>query len=89
MNDVFSIVTFPQLLVFVTLVLVMMVVWFMVNRASVRANDQIKLLQELVEQQHQQTLLLEQILYRQRGDRPEQDTDLIDTVNFKHVIPKR
>ncbi|MBX9335446.1 YebO family protein, partial [Serratia marcescens] len=30
-------------------------IWFLVNRASVRANEQIRLLQEIAEQQRQQT----------------------------------
>lgn len=33
-------------------------IWFLVNRASVRANEQIRLLQEIAEQQRQQTALL-------------------------------
>ncbi len=47
---------------FSLLVLVVgLVVWFFVNRASVKANEQIALLEALLEQQKRQTALLRRI----------------------------
>lgn len=50
-------------MVFIMLVaLFVALVWFFINRASVRANEQIRLLQEIVEQQRQQTALLKALV---------------------------
>lgn len=38
--------------------LLFVLVWFFISRASVRANEQVALLQEIAEQQRQQTELL-------------------------------
>ncbi|MGL9736352.1 MAG: YebO family protein [Symbiopectobacterium sp.] len=43
------------------LVLFAALVWFFVNRASVRANEKIRLLQEILEQQRIQTALLQSL----------------------------
>lgn len=49
-------------MVFSLLVLVVgLVLWFFVNRASVKANEQIALLQALLDQQKRQTVLLRRI----------------------------
>ncbi|QYM90855.1 YebO family protein [Dickeya zeae] len=49
--------------VFVALiVLLVILVWFFINRASVRANEQIRLLHEIVEQQQQQIALLQALV---------------------------
>nr|WP_240349464.1 YebO family protein [Pectobacterium brasiliense] len=69
-------------------------VWFFVNRASVRANEQVKLLQEIVEQQRQQLALLKKLL-PQNGEKSEPETlaaerDRDDVeLTFKSVIPER
>nr|WP_192456643.1 YebO family protein [Musicola keenii] len=50
-------------IVFVGLVVLLVIlVWFFINRASVRANEQIRLLQEIVEQQKQQLVLLQSLV---------------------------
>ncbi|MCW2473688.1 MULTISPECIES: YebO family protein [unclassified Symbiopectobacterium] len=43
------------------MVLFAALVWFFVNRASVRANEKIRLLQEILEQQRLQTALLQSL----------------------------
>ncbi len=50
-------------IVFVMLVVLFVaLVWFFVNRASVRANEQIRLLKEIVEQQRAQTEVLKVLI---------------------------
>ncbi|KHT37258.1 YebO family protein [Pectobacterium carotovorum] len=81
--------------VFVLLiVLLAALVWFFVNRASVRANEQVKLLQEIVEQQRQQLALLKKLLpLNAEKSEPEalaaeRDRDDVE-LTFKSVIPER
>ncbi|QQG26869.1 YebO family protein [Pectobacterium carotovorum] len=81
--------------VFVLLiVLLAALVWFFVNRASVRANEQVKLLQEIVEQQRQQLALLKKLLPKNAEKcEPEALADELDRddveLTFKSVIPER
>ncbi|MEQ9886127.1 YebO family protein [Pectobacterium zantedeschiae] len=81
--------------VFVLLVVLLAaLVWFFVNRASVRANEQVKLLQEIVEQQRQQLTLLKKLLPQNvEKSEPETlaaelDSDDVE-LTFKSVIPER
>jgi hypothetical protein len=81
--------------VFVLLiVLLTALVWFFVNRASVRANEQVKLLQEIVEQQRQQLALLKKLLPQNaeisepEALAAERDRDDVE-LTFKSVIPER
>ncbi|MCA7013246.1 YebO family protein [Dickeya dadantii] len=85
--------------VFVALiVLLVILVWFFINRASVRANEQIKLLHEIVEQQKQQIALLQALSpvpAQEAEPAPEQPVSLpeikeseIDPL-FKDMIPER
>lgn len=67
-------------------------VWFIVNRASVRANEQIQLLQEIAEQQRQQTALLKTLVQSARGDKAsvdDYDDDLSPALSYKGFIPER
>ncbi|CAI2457784.1 YebO family protein [Serratia liquefaciens] len=64
-------------------------VWFLVNRASVRANEQVRLLQEIAEQQRQQTALLKSLAQSARGDSVIDDDDLRPALDFKGFIPER
>lgn len=64
-------------------------VWFLVNRASVRANEQIRLLQDIAEQQRQQTALLKNLVQSARGDSVTDDDDLSPALDFKGFIPER
>ncbi|QUY46403.1 YebO family protein [Serratia plymuthica] len=63
--------------------------WFLVNRASVRANEQIRLLQEIAEQQRQQTALLKSLAQSARGGSVADDDDLSPELDFKGFIPER
>ena len=63
-------------------------VWFLVNRASVRANEQIRLLQEIAEQQRQQTALLKRLAHSARADGGDaDDDDLSPALDFKGLSP--
>ncbi|ALL38596.1 MULTISPECIES: YebO family protein [Serratia] len=65
-------------------------VWFLVNRASVRANEQIRLLQEIAEQQRQQTALLKRMAHRAGADgAAAADDELNPALDFKGFIPER
>lgn len=48
-----------QIIFIMLMVLFAALVWFFVNRASVRANEKIRLLQDILEQQRIQTALLQ------------------------------
>ncbi|MBA0166315.1 MULTISPECIES: YebO family protein [Pectobacterium] len=81
--------------VFVLLVVLLAaLIWFFVNRASVRANEQVKLLQEVVEQQRQQLALLKKLL-PQNAEKSEPEALTADferddvELTFKSVIPER
>ncbi|MEI7369277.1 YebO family protein [Pectobacterium colocasium] len=81
--------------VFVLLVVLLAaLIWFFVNRASVRANEQVKLLQEIVEQQRQQLALLKKLL-PQNAEKSEPEALTADferddvELTFKSVIPER
>lgn len=61
-------------------------VWFLVNRA----NEQIRLLQEIAEQQRQQTALLKRLAHSARADGGDADDDeLSPALDFKGFIPER
>ncbi|ATO33292.1 hypothetical protein DZA65_02302 [Dickeya dianthicola] len=85
--------------VFVALiVLLVILVWFFINRASVRANEQIRLLHEIVEQQKQQIALLQVLspvptpeaepIPEQPVSLPEIKESEVDPL-FKDMIPER
>ncbi|ANE77505.1 hypothetical protein CTB91_02313 [Dickeya solani] len=85
--------------VFVALiVLLVILVWFFINRASVRANEQIRLLHEIVEQQKQQIVLLQALspvptqesepASEQPVSLPEIKESEVDPL-FKDMIPER
>ncbi|HGE8496528.1 TPA: YebO family protein, partial [Serratia marcescens] len=56
-----------------------------------RANEQIRLLQEIAEQQRQQTALLKRLAHRARADGGDaaDDDDLSPALDFKGFIPER
>lgn len=64
-------------------------IWFQVNRASVRANKQLYLLQQIAEQQRQQTALLESMAQSARVDGAINNEDLSSATYFKGFIPER
>ncbi|MBP2847100.1 YebO family protein [Dickeya oryzae] len=87
--------------VFVALiVLLVILVWFFINRASVRANEQIRLLHEIVDQQQQQIALLQALVpvtaaepqnvepVTEQPVLPETKESEVDSL-FKDMIPER
>ncbi|CNB64717.1 YebO family protein [Yersinia intermedia] len=71
-------------------VIFFLIVWFFLSRASVRANEQIRLLHEIAEQQKRQTELLKALLENATGVRHEQEeSDIVSPLDFKGFIPER
>ena len=63
MNEVLNsgVLTFTSLIVSVVVLIVGLVLWFFVNRASSRTNEQIELLEALLDQQKRQNALLRRL----------------------------
>lgn len=62
-----------------------LVLWFFVNRASVRANEQIRLLQNLLDEQKKQNALLKKWLQPEPESQPQEEIER----DFIRVIPER
>ncbi|MFU9136039.1 YebO family protein [Erwinia tasmaniensis] len=71
------------------LVILGLIVWFFVNRASVKASQHIRLLESLLEEQKRQTLLLSRLNEVLAGN--EQGDSAADSQNreFIRLIPER
>ena len=69
--------------------LLLLVVWFKVNRASVRANEQIRLLTEIAEQQRRQTELLARLAGQGRGEEAVPLLQEEEILQFKGFVPER
>lgn len=63
--------------------------WFLVNRASVRANEQIRLLQEIAEQQRQQTALLKRLVQDAPGEETASTDEAAPGLDFSGFVPER
>lgn len=63
MNEVINsgVLNIASLIVSVVVLLVGLVLWFFINRASSRTNEQIELLEALLDQQKRQTALLRRL----------------------------
>lgn len=72
------------------IILVAFIVWFFVNRASVRASEHLQLLEMLVEEQKKQTALLSRIAEAQ-GEMSSavQDDEGTASRDFIRLIPER
>ncbi|TWD41863.1 YebO family protein [Pantoea sp. SJZ147] len=71
------------------MLIVALILWFYVNRASVRANEQIALLASLLEEQKKQNALLKRLIEKQNGT-SEQKTDAQpENGDFIRLIPER
>ncbi|KAB7896039.1 hypothetical protein GA565_08590 [Rouxiella sp. S1S-2] len=68
--------------------LLFLLVWFVVNRASVKANLQVQLLTEIAEQQRRQTELLEVLVKAQGNETPETVED-DSAFGLRGFIPER
>lgn len=67
-----------------------LIVWFFVNRASVRASEQIRLLEELLEEQKKQNALLRRLAEAQLPDSVEKRSgEESDKRDFIRLIPER
>lgn len=73
MNDMINsgALNIASLAVSLVVLVVGLVAWFFVNRASVKANQQIALLEALLDQQKRQTVLLRRIC---EANEPEEET---------------
>lgn len=72
------------------LVLIGLIVWFFVNRASVRADRQVELLQSLLEEQKRQNVLLKKLIETQ-GEPESPEPETVDKAenDFIRMIPER
>ncbi|CPR20463.1 hypothetical protein BN1221_04334c [Brenneria goodwinii] len=79
-----------EMLFAIVVALLILLVWFFLNRASVRANEQIKLLRQIVEQQKQQLELLKQVAPKQNVESADNSQGQDDVaLEFKDIIPER
>ncbi|ASG54464.1 MAG TPA: hypothetical protein DFK21_13400 [Salmonella bongori] len=80
MNDVLNSGAFSlaSLVVSVMVLVVGLVLWFFVNRASSRVNEQVELLEALLDQQKRQNALLRRLC---AANEPEKDTDSATAVS--------
>ncbi|WP_410015299.1 YebO family protein [Sodalis sp. C49] len=69
--------------------IICLVVWFYLNRASVRANEQIALLNELLEQQKKQTELLLRLGQAGNSDNGAKALPAGEPILFKDFIAER
>ncbi|URQ59372.1 YebO family protein [Pantoea alhagi] len=65
-----------------------LIAWFFVNRASVRASEQIRLLEALLEEQKKQNVILYQLTQQAAGGEQQQRDDEQDP-DFTRLIPER
>ncbi|ORM54257.1 hypothetical protein HA41_05615 [Pantoea conspicua] len=73
----------------VIILIVAFIVWFFVNRASVRAGEQIHLLESLLEEQKKQNLLLRRLIEAQPGAETKKGDEDQDKRDFIRLIPER
>ena len=72
------------------ILVVAFIAWFFVNRASVRASEQIQLLEALLEEQKKQNALLRRLVDAQPESKAMQDDeDAADSRDFIRLIPER
>ncbi|GBU14559.1 hypothetical protein AwEntero_31600 [Enterobacterales bacterium] len=78
-----------SLVLCVLLVLLCLLLWFFVNRASVRANQQVQLLQEIADHQRQQTELLKILAGQVERQMPAESVDDDSALSLRGFIPER
>ncbi|MGC6386601.1 YebO family protein [Ewingella sp. S1.OA.A_B6] len=78
-----------SLVLCVLFVLLFLLLWFVVNRASVRANQQIQLLQEIAAHQRQQTDLLKILAGQAAGKKSVESIDDDSALSLRGFIPER
>lgn len=70
-------------------IIVGFVIWFYVNRASVRASEQIILLQQLLEEQKKQNALLRRLAESQPASSVSKNVQDDEQQDFIRLIPER
>ncbi|GAB2928748.1 YebO family protein [Hafnia psychrotolerans] len=78
-----------SLVLCVLFVLLFLLLWFVVNRASVRANQQIQLLHEIADHQRQQTELLKILAGQAEGKMSVESIDDDSALSLRGFIPER
>lgn len=73
----------------VIILIVAFIAWFFVNRASVRAGEQIRLLESLLEEQKKQNQLLRRLIEMQPGTENKETDDDREKRDFIRLIPER
>lgn len=72
------------------IIVVAFIAWFFVNRASVRASEQIRLLEALLEEQKKQNALLRRLADAQPATAKQQEEeDAVEQRDFIRMIPER
>ncbi|WP_147198356.1 YebO family protein [Pantoea sp. MBD-2R] len=72
----------------VGLIIVGLLAWFFINRASVRANEQVRLLEALLEEQKRQNALLMRLAEAVAG-KEKTASDEEGSKDFTRLIPER
>ncbi|WP_130835210.1 YebO family protein [[Erwinia] mediterraneensis] len=71
-------------------IIIGLIVWFFVNRASVRASEQIRLLESLLEEQKKQNALMRRLIEAQLPDSAEKrNEEESEKRDFIRLIPER
>ena len=73
----------------VIILIVAFIAWFFVNRASVRAGEQIRLLESLLEEQKKQNQLLRRLIEMQPGTESKKTEDDREKRDLIRLIPER
>lgn len=73
----------------VIILIVAFIAWFFVNRASVRAGEQIRLLESLLEEQKKQNQLLRRLIEMQPEVENTETDDDREKRDFIRLIPER
>lgn len=73
----------------VGLVVIGLIAWFFVNRASVRASEQIRLLEALLEEQKKQNALLRRLTDSVAGGEQGKAVEASGDKDFTRLIPER
>ncbi|QKJ87373.1 hypothetical protein PMPD1_2429 [Paramixta manurensis] len=77
------------MIISVALVIVGLIAWFFINRASVRASEQIRLLEALLEEQKKQNAMLRQLTAHVAGTDKTAETTEDANRDFTRLIPER
>ncbi|RWR03810.1 hypothetical protein ED28_02145 [[Pantoea] beijingensis] len=81
---------FAPMVLIVALIVIGLIAWFFVNRASVRATEQIRLLEALLDEQKKQNAMLRRLTERMVGsDQSKKRDDDEESKDFTRLIPER